>query len=320
MGRIKTKSPTAAGAPAAGWDRAGLTPVDVALLLVVLIWGTNFVVMKWVFLAVEPLAFNAVRMTLGALVLLGVLLVREGWRPVPRPDWPKLVALGLLGNTLYQIPFVTGLQLIPPGNSALLIATIPVWTALLARALGWERVPGRVWLGIGLSFVGVGLVTLGTPAALGLDRASLGGHALTLAAAACWAGYTVLSKDLLKRHSPLRVSALGLLIGVAGLWPFSIPSVARTPWPELPGGVWAAAFYSGVFPIAVAYVIWAQGVQRVGAARTAIYNNLVPVVTFLLAYVALDQPITPLQGLGGAVTLAGVYFTTATRATPTNTP
>ena len=297
--------------------------MDLALLLVVFIWGTNFVVMKRIFSEIDPMAFNAVRMTLAALVLLGILLVREGWQSLPRRDWLKLIALGLLGNTFYQIPFVTGLKLIPPGNSALLIATIPVWTAFLARLLGWERITRRVWLGIALSFMGVLLVTLGTPAApgagaavaLGLDRASLWGNLLTLIAAACWAGYTVFSKDLLKRYSPLRVSTLGLLAGIVGLWLVSVPNVLHTPWLKLPGGVWAAVLYSGIFPIAVAYVIWATGVQRVGAARTAIYNNLVPVVTFLLAYFALAQPITLLQGIGGAVVLAGVYLTIRANST-----
>ncbi len=291
--------------------------MDLALLLVVFIWGTNFVVMKEAFRTMDPMAFNAVRMTLAALILLGVLLAREGWQPLPRRDWLKLIGLGILGNTLYQIPFVTGLDLIPPGNSALLIATIPVWTALLARLLGWERITRRVWLGIFLSFVGVLLVTLGTPAAsgagavvaFGLDRMSLWGNLLTLIAAACWAGYTVFSKDLLKRYSPLRVSTLGLLAGIVGLWFVSIPNALHTPWLELPGSVWAAALYSGIFPIAVAYVIWATGVQRVGAARTAVYNNLVPVVTFLLAYFVLAQPITFLQGIGGTVGLTGVYLT-----------
>lgn len=277
----------------------------------VFIWGANFVVMKLVFARINPLAFNAVRMSLAAIILLIFLLIREGWQPLARRDWLKLIGLGLLGNMLYQIPFTLGLGLTTPENSSLLIATIPVWSALLVAALRWERVTRRVWVGIILSFMGVVFVSLASPSAGGFssDNGGLWGDLLTLGAAACWAGYTVFSKDLLKRYSPLRVSALALVAGVVGLWAVSLPAVLSAEWGDAPVWVWGAVIYSSALSIALAYVIWAAAVKRVGAARTAIYNNLVPVVTFLIAYFALQQPVAPLQLLGGAVVLAGVWLT-----------
>lgn len=312
-------SPTAASAaPTAevsARSRSGLgfgwSAVDAALLLVVLIWGANFVVMKQAFSVLSPWAFNAVRLTLAAVVLLGVLYVREGFPTLPRRDVLKLVGLGILGNTFYQIPFVVGLHLTTAGNSALLIATIPVWSALLARLLGWERITPRMWLGIALSFLGVGLVTVASPNGFSLQSAGFFGDLLTLLAAVCWAGYTVFSKDLLKRYSPLQVSTLALLPGVLALWIPSLPYVLQADWLDLPLWVWLALLYSGVFPIAVAYVIWATGVRRVGAARTSVYNNLVPVVTFVFAYLWLQQPVAPLQLFGGGIVLLGVWLTAA---------
>ena len=290
-----------------------MSAVDATLLLVVFIWGTNFVVMKQAFSELSPWAFNVVRLTLATGLLLAVLRLREGFPALPRRDVLKLIGLGVLGNTLYQIPFVVGLHLTTAGNSALILATIPVWSALLARALGWERITPRMWLGIALSFVGVGLVTVASPNGFSLRSAGFLGDLLTLLAAACWAGYTVLSKDLLKRYSPLQVSALALLPGVLVLWLPSLPYVVDTDWLQVPLWTWLMLLYSAVFPIAVAYVIWAAGVRRVGAARTAVYNNLVPVVTFVLAYLAFQQPIAPLQLLGGAVVLLGVWLTVASR-------
>jgi drug/metabolite transporter (DMT)-like permease len=311
MDRIKTTDPPkeSVAAPRLLQDRARFTGVDAALLLVVLIWGSNFVVMKITFDALHPFAFNVVRLSLAAVILILALWWKEGWQSIPKRDWLKLIGLGLLGNTFYQIPFVAGLNLTTAGNSALLIATIPVWSALLARVLGWERITPRMWLGIFLSFLGVILVTVASPNGFSLNSSGFLGDLLTLVAAVCWAGYTVFSKDLLKRYSPLRVSTLALLPGVTGLWLVSLPSVLQTDWSALSPGVWTAVLYSGVFPIAVAYVIWATGVQRAGAARTAVYNNLVPVVTFLLAYLVLSQPMAPLQLLGGAVVLVGVWLT-----------
>lgn len=294
-------------------DGTGRTAVDAALLLVVFIWGTNFVVMKHAFTVLSPWAFNVVRLTLATGLLLVVLRLREGWPTLSSRDVFKLIGLGILGNTFYQIPFVVGLSLTTAGNSALILATIPVWSALLARGLGWERITPRMWLGIALSFLGVGLVTVASPNGFSLRSAGFLGDLLTLLAAACWAGYTVLSKDLLKRYSPLQVSALALLPGVLVLWIPSLPYVGGVDWLQVPPWTWLTLLYSAVFPIAVAYVIWAAGVRRVGAARTAVYNNLVPVVTFGLAYVAFQQPIAPLQLLGGAAVLLGVWLTAASR-------
>ena len=302
--------------PARRTATSGRSAVDLGLLFVVLIWGANFVVMKQAFSVVSPWAFNVVRLSLAAALLLGVLSLweREGGPALPKRDVFKLIGLGILGNTLYQIPFVVGLDLTTAGNSSLILATIPVWAALLARLLGWERITPRMWLGIALSVLGVALVTVASPNGFSPRSAGFVGDVLTLLAALCWAGYTVLSKDLLKRYSPLQVSALALFFGVIALWPLSLPYVLRTDWLHLPPWTWLTLLYSGVFPIAVAYVIWAAGIRRAGAARTAVYNNLVPVVTFVIAFLALREPIAPLQLLGGVVVLVGVWLTAASRA------
>lgn len=288
--------------------------VDLLLLLVVCIWSANFIVMKWVFRELSPLAFNAVRMAIAALAL-GLLWA---WRErktlrMPLIDWLKLFGLGLLGNALYQLLFVTGLDLTTSGVAALLIGTIPVWSALLTVVLKSERISVQTWSGIVIAFVGVVLVALGTPARdsnnHALAKDPLLGNALTLLAAFCWAGYTVFQKGFLERYSPLRISALGLILGVPGLWIFALSDVRHHDWGSVSLSAWGAIFYAGLISIAVAYLIWAVGVQRLGAARTAVFNNLVPVLTFALAFLFLGEPVMPLQILGGAVVLFGVWQT-----------
>ncbi len=287
--------------------------VELLLLLVVGIWGANFIVMKWVFRELSPLAFNAVRMTIAALALglLWAWCERKTLR-MPLIDWLKLLGLGFLGNALYQLLFVTGLDLTTSGVAALLIGTIPVWSALLALVLKSEKISVQTWLGIGTAFVGVVLVTLGTPAArdgnnLALAKDTLLGNTLTLLAALCWAGYTVLQKSVL--YSPLRISALGLILGVPWLWLFALADVRRQDWGSLSLGAWGAICYAGLISISVAYLIWAVGVQRLGATRTAVFNNLVPVLTFALAFLFLGEPVMLLQILGGVIVLFGVWQT-----------
>lgn len=281
---------------------------ELLLGLVVCIWGANFIVMKSVFREFPPLAFNAVRMTLAALVLGALWMLCEREKKMPWHDWLKLWGVGLLGNALYQILFVIGLNLTTSGISSLLIGTIPIWAALFARALGWEKVTTRTWLGIFMAFMGIALVTLGSASSGGtFVQTALVGNGLTLLAAICWAGYTVLSKRLLERYSALRVSAVGLLLGVWGLWPFAVADLLALSWRSVSPFVWGSLFYTSCFSIALAYLIWSYSIQRLGAARTAIFNNVVPVVTFALAFIVLHEPITWLQIVGSAIVLTGVW-------------
>lgn len=285
---------------------------NILLWVVVCIWGTNFIVIKSAFREMPPLAFNAVRMTIAALILGAIWGWHERDKKMPWRDWLSLLGAGLLGNTLYQLLFVTGLDLTTSGVSSLLIGTIPIWAAVLAMAVGWEKITRKTWVGIFMAFVGIALVTLGSPASEGnpLAKNPTVGNALTLLAALCWAGYTVLSKRLLEKYSALRVSAVGLLLGVPGLWPLAIQDMRALDWRALSPGLWGSILYAGGISIALAYIFWSYGVQKLGAARTAVFNNLVPVVTFALASLVLHEPITWVQMLGGAIVLMGVWQAT----------
>lgn len=290
--------------------------VELLLVLVVFIWGANFIVMKAAFRELPPLAFNAVRMTLAALVLGAICLLRERKLTMPTGDWFKLWGVGLLGNAIYQVLFVIGLDLTTSSISSFLIGTIPVWAALLATVLGWEKITKRAWSGICIAFAGVTLITLGSPNDLARARDPLVGNGLTLLAAIAWAGYTVFSKDLLTRYSPLRVAAVGLLLGVPGLWPLAALEMPHVRWEALSPFVWVSVLYTGLFPIALAYLVWSYGIQKIGAARTAAFNNLVPVVTLALASGVLHEPMTWLQVLGGVVILLGVWQTIKSKEEP----
>jgi drug/metabolite transporter (DMT)-like permease len=287
-----------------------LFPVYLMLLFVVVIWGANLVLIKITFDVMNPSAFNGVRMTLALAVLMGFLLIREGWKPIPMGDALKLAGLGLVGNAAFQIFIISGLNLTRPENAALIQATIPVWAALLVGLAGWERISLRLWIGIILSFAGVALVIYSTSGGFSLDSGSaILGDLLVLASGISWAIYTVFSKNLLQRYSPLRVSTLALCAGLPAIWIFTLPAVFSTNWNEVPLLGWASIIFSGMFSIAINYILWSTAVQKVGAARTAVFQNLSPIITFMTAYVVIQEPIYLLQLAGGVVVLLGVWLT-----------
>lgn len=124
----------------------------------------------------------------------------------------------------------------------------------------------------------------------------------------CWAGYTVASQDLLARHSPLRLTAVGLIIGTAGMWATSVPAVPRQDWGALTWLDWGAIAFSGLGPLVLCYTAWAEGVKHVGPSRTAVYANLIPIVGVLAAAWALHEPLSWKRVLGAALAISGVYM------------
>jgi drug/metabolite transporter (DMT)-like permease len=277
-----------------------------ALLFMVVIWAVNFSVSKIALGELHPLAFNALRFPLAA-ALLYVVLRSRGAVPMPtRAEVPRVLALGLLGNLMYQLFFIFGLDRTRAGNASLLLASTPIITALLSASLGHERVRPRVWLGVIATFGGILLVVLGGHAQLDAGEASIAGDLFMFAASIAWAFYTVGSRPLVDKYGPLPITAWTLWIGTAGLVIAGVRETLRTNWEKVSVLTWGAVAYAGVLSIGVAYIIWYYGVQRLGNTRTSTYSNVVPVVAMAVAWMWLGEVPTAAQLFGTAIILGGV--------------
>ncbi|HEY0671743.1 MAG TPA: DMT family transporter [Longimicrobiales bacterium] len=277
-----------------------------ALMVMVVIWAVNFSVTKVALAEIRPLAFNAARFPLAA-ALLYIALRARGPIPLPaRSEIPRVLALGLLGNLLYQMFFIFGLDRTTAGNASLLLASTPIITALLSASLGHERVRARVWFGVIATFGGILLVVLGGAKRLETGPATIVGDLIMFGASIAWAFYTVGSRPLVERHGALAVTAWTLWIGTAGLVIAGIPEVLRTNWRAVSGLTWGAVVYAGVLSIGVAYIIWYYGVGKLGNTRTSTYSNVVPVIALAVAWLWLGEVPSAAQLAGTAIILGGV--------------
>ncbi len=290
-------------------SKTGSAIVYVLLVLAVVIWGFNFSFVKWIVAKIPPLTFSVARFSLASLLILAVLVAREGWRPIPGKDILKMGALGLIGHSLYQVLFINGISLTTAGNSALLVATSPIWTALVAAALKKDEVTRKAWMGIVLAFVGVFLVTLGGKGELTISGSKTAGDLLTVAAALALSLYTVLARDLLERYSPLRLTAITMFFGMVGLWAFAWKDVVAQDWLSLSPSSWGVIVYSTIFAMVFGYTVWFTAVRALGPTRAAVFNNMTPIIAFIVAFLLLGEPIGWLQVLGGLTVISGIMLT-----------
>jgi drug/metabolite transporter (DMT)-like permease len=276
-----------------------------ALLLMVVIWGINFPVAKSALDELTPLAFNALRFPLAALVIFVAVQLRQGARWPEPGDVPRVLGLGIMGNLVYQQFFIFGLNNTRAGNASILLAGTPILTALFSAAAGHERVSGRTWIGVTATFAGIALVVLLGSA--GDDgTATLLGDGLMLAASLAWALYTVGSRSLVDKYGPVHFTAWTLGIGAVALFAIGLPDVLRTDLRAVSAGAWVGVAYAGALSIGLAYLIWYYSVQQIGNTRTAAFSNLVPVVALVAAWLQLGEVPRAGQVLGAGIIIGGI--------------
>jgi drug/metabolite transporter (DMT)-like permease len=285
---------------------------EIAVVGVMVLWAANFIVVKNVLDLLPPVGFTFLRYALASIALLALLRWSEGGIRLPRPGAGRILLLGGLGFGVYQMLWTTGLQSIPAGDSALLIAASPVLTAVIAVLIGTDTLNLRKGVGVLLSFVGVVLVIA---AGVGIELSgSPIGFALTMGAALCWATYTAFGARVLRRHSPLVMTTWATIGGTLVLAPLGLAqltapgAIGPEQAAQLPEIIFAIAF-SGLLAAALANVVVFRGVKQLGPTRIMALQSLVPAMAVVLAAVFLSEPIRPVQVVGGGIIILGVALT-----------
>jgi drug/metabolite transporter (DMT)-like permease len=282
--------------------------VEVLLLLVVFIWAANAPLAKFGISGLDIYVFNAIRYVVAGVALTSIAVLRSGWRAVDRKDWPNLIALGLLANVVYQLAYIIGLKNTSVGNSVILLSTSPLWTAFFNARIHKETISRRTWLGMTISLGGIILIVIGSGTELGFGSNALRGDVLSLIAALLWALNTNYQKSFLKSYSAIQLSVILIGVGAVGLTAVALPNALSLSWGDVGIEYYLAAVASGALSIAAANVLWTFGVKKIGPRRTSAFNNLVPVLAIVLAYVTLGEKVSVLQIAGASVTLLGVWF------------
>ena len=283
----------------------GLT--DVLLFAMAVIWGVNFVVVKYATHIFNPVAFTGLRVGTAATFLVAFAYARGGFT-LSRHDVVRLLFLGVIGNGLYQLFFVHGVARTRAGNASLIVGAAPAFIALVARARGLERVKRMTFAGIALSVIGVALVIAGSASSTN-GTTTLLGSVLVFLGVLSWTAYTIMLQPYTKRIDVVQLAAVTMVGGAVPLLIASMPALIATDWPSVGAGGWLALFYSSVISMGVAYFFWYRGLRVLGPTRTAVYSNLQPIVALVAAWAFLGEIPTIFQGVGAVTIIAGVFLT-----------
>jgi len=285
------------------------TLLDCLLLLMVLIWGSNFSIVKVALRDFPEIAFNAMRMAVGSVVFLSVIASTRPAKPRPlitRRDWIELALLGTVGTFLYQLCFVAGVGRTSVGNSSLIIGISPVIIAVMSALAGHERIKPMRWVGVLLALFGLYLVVAH---GVDLSGATWRGDALMMLGVLCWSLFSVASQPILKRHSPLMVIGLAFSIGGALYIAALMPWLIDVNWRGVSTFSWMLMLASALLSLNLSYWIWYTGLKKLGGSRTSVYSYLTPIVAIVVAAMWLDEPISANQIMGAGAILGGLLIT-----------
>jgi drug/metabolite transporter (DMT)-like permease len=278
------------------------------MLLVTVCWASNIIAGKEALTGLSALALAQLRVGGTAVVYAGCFLVAGHWarlRLSPR-QWLALAVTALSGVALNQICFIGGLARTSVAHSGLIVALGPVIVLVIAVLLRLEALTVGKFLGMLISFAGVGILTA--------DRAGQGnlghwsGDLILLLGTALFAIYTVLMKEIAADYDILTLNVLVFGLGAIQMMPFCLRAVLATHWARLPWDVWWGLGFMILLGSVVPYLLFALAIKELAASRVAAFNYLQPVIASSLAIWVLSEKLTIKVLIGGALILAGVYL------------
>jgi drug/metabolite transporter (DMT)-like permease len=279
-------------------------------IVLMVVWGVNFVVTKVVLEAMGVAPFLFLRFLL--MPLLGFALLIAVYRRHLAKSWPKredlprFVAAGLLGHTAHVGIVMWGLNLSTPFSSSLVLCSSPLFTLFILAVLGAERLHARQIAGTLLAFAGI-VVFLSDKFVAGLAVAGFGDLVL-LFAASLFSLYTVIAKPLVTKYGPLNLMCYSLLFGAPPMLLITLPAFVYAPLEQVTAGVWFATFWAIAVSSFVGWIAWAWVNSVRGIARSAPLQYMMPPIAGLVAWLTVGESFTWLKVVGAVVTMAGIAW------------
>jgi len=280
-----------------------------AAFLAAALFGASVVATRAAVGTVPPLSLAFLRFGQGGLLLFLFLFIRRaGLLRVKFADLPALALLGVILFTIFPITFNVGLKFTEASRGALMLSTMPLWSAWLARVAKSEHLVPRQIAGIILTLTGVAVVLLERGLSWHGGERALLGDLLMLLTALCGAAYGVLAQKMLRKYNVMTVTAYAMMIGACFLAPAALAEGLFRTLPKIDPRAAGLILFLGICGGAVGYLLWTFALARLTPTQVAVYVNLNPMVAAVLSAALLGEKLTPVFVVCFAAVLIGVLL------------
>jgi len=282
---------------------------NIAAFVAATLFGASVVATRVAVQEIPPLSLAVLRFGQGGLILFFCLLVGvRSLLQVDRRDLPFLILLGAILFAVFPVTFNAGLRLTEASRGALMLATMPLWSAWLARAARRESLILRQVGGILLTFTGVGIVLAERGFTWEETTWAVAGDGLMLLTALCGAIYGVLAQRILVRYTAMTVTTYAMVFGTFLLLPAALAEGLPQALAQIEGKLAALILFLGIFGGALGYFLWTFALTRLTPTQVAVYVNLNPMVATILGAALLAERLTGVFAVGFVAVLAGVLL------------
>ena len=278
-------------------------------LFAVIVWGGSFIATKIAVGQISPTSVVWLRFAIGIPILLFAVIMRKQFAFPKGNEWWYFALLGFLGITFHQWLQSNGLQTAQATTTAWIVSTSPAFIAILGWLVLKEKLNLMQSLGIVLAMVGVlVVVSKGDLSTLAVGKFGTYGDFLILISAVNWAVFSILSRRGLQHHPSTMMTFWVMTIGwlITSVAFFANKNYVEFPQLDLRG--WMAMIYLGVFTTGLAYIAWFDALSQLPAAQTGAFLFIEPLTSMVVAAIILNEQITLVSVLGGAVILVGIWM------------
>ena len=275
-----------------------------------LFWGGTFIAGRLLADSVPPADAAFIRFVLAAIAL-GVLtrLIDRRLHLPPKNQLVRLLLLGFTGVFCYNICFFSGLHYIEAGRASLIIALNPMVITLGAVLLFGERLTLLQCFGLLISLMGAVLVISNGDLSLLFSGGFGRGEIAIIGCVVSWAAYSLIGRSVLTSMTPLSAVFYSALFGALMLLPTTMID-GVPPDPSSYSSIdWLSLLFLGILGTAAGFSLYYRAITKIGATRSGVFINLVPLFSIMLAWMFLDETVNISVLVGGTILMSGVYLT-----------
>ena len=279
----------------------------VFLLITVLAWGISFLSIKISLTVFPPVSLAFYRFLIAGAIqflLIKMLGINE---KIDKKDLPLLIVAGLTGITIYYILENNGLMRISANDASIIVAMLPVFTAIIEKFILRKKLSLITVLGIALSILGVFLV-IGAK----LEGGSLIGYLLMFLSAISFAIYLIITKPLFQKYSDITIAFYQSIIGCIGFIPFLF--FEEVKWELMDFNILINFLFLAIICSAIANYIYLYALNNTSVSVASIFLNLIPVVTFISSFIIYDEKLSGIQLFGALIVIASVTMVTSSES------